>query len=449
MSPVVFAGPTIAAGEIRAIGAFEVRPPAAMGDVACAVREGHRRIGVIDGYFGGAASVWHKEILWAIRQGVQVFGAASMGALRAAELHRFGMRGCGEVFEAFRDGRLEDDDEVALVHGPGALGYPPLSVPMVNIRASLAGAGASGVLDADEARCLADALKATFYPERSWAGVLDAAERLLSPRVRDALGAWLDGGRIDQKKRDAVAMLRAMLAEADRPAPEFAFEWSVMWDKAHAWCVARDAAREAERDAAAGVLDELRLEPVAYRRLERLALARHLATAPARGAVPDDASLSRALGALRAARGLGSRRALDDWLSRNDLGEAGLRRLLTGEVAVEARARDAGRALDGAMLDERRLSGAYPRLAGRAGAKREALEAARRAGGGRLPPLPPRSILRGWFSESVLSERPDEDAAALHVRLGLPDAEACDALIAAEFLFRRLEGGGAAPDEER
>ena len=37
-------------------------------------------------------------------EGVPVFGAASMGALRAAELHEFGMRGIGRIFEAFRDG---------------------------------------------------------------------------------------------------------------------------------------------------------------------------------------------------------------------------------------------------------------------------------------------------------------------------------------------------------
>ena len=83
-------------------------------------------IGIIDGYFQWAPAVWHKEILWAIQQGVHVFGAASMGALRAAELAPFGMRGVGRIFEAYRDGVLpgsgdepfEDDDEVAVVHGP-------------------------------------------------------------------------------------------------------------------------------------------------------------------------------------------------------------------------------------------------------------------------------------------------------------------------------------------
>ena len=45
--------------------------------------------------------------------GTQVFGAASMGALRAAELAPFGMIGVGAIFAAYRDGRLTGDDEVA------------------------------------------------------------------------------------------------------------------------------------------------------------------------------------------------------------------------------------------------------------------------------------------------------------------------------------------------
>ena len=54
-------------------------------------------IGVIDGYFDGVPSVWHKEILWALSQGIRVFGGASMGALRAAELDGFGMTGVSDA----------------------------------------------------------------------------------------------------------------------------------------------------------------------------------------------------------------------------------------------------------------------------------------------------------------------------------------------------------------
>ena len=79
--------------------------------------------------------------------GIAVFGASSMGALRAAELHEFGMVGVGQIFEMFRDGVLEDDDEVALQHGPEELNYLPVSEPLVNIRATLKHAFEEGVIE--------------------------------------------------------------------------------------------------------------------------------------------------------------------------------------------------------------------------------------------------------------------------------------------------------------
>src|SRR6185503_19851746 len=93
-------------------------------------------------------AVWHKEILWAMSEGIHVFVSGSMGALRAAELASFGMIGVGAVFEAYRDGVLEDDDEVAVVHAAAEHDYRAGSEALVNIRATLARARTEGVLDA-------------------------------------------------------------------------------------------------------------------------------------------------------------------------------------------------------------------------------------------------------------------------------------------------------------
>src|SRR5271167_289767 len=162
MTMFVFVGPTLAAEEIAASGEFVCLPPVAQGDLYRAARLRPRAIGVIDGFFSGAPSVWHKEILWAISQGIPVFGSASMGALRAAELHAFGMRGVGRIFEAFRDGALEDDDEVAVVHGPAEIGYLAASEPMVNIRETLALAETKGVLTPESRRSLEGFAKSLY-----------------------------------------------------------------------------------------------------------------------------------------------------------------------------------------------------------------------------------------------------------------------------------------------
>jgi len=178
MMTFIFVGPTLPADEIARTQGFVFLPPVAQGDLYRAARLRPRAIGVIDGFFSGAPSVWHKEILWAISQGIPVFGSASMGALRAAELHAFGMRGVGRIFEAFRDGALEDDDEVAVVHGPAELDYVAASEAMVNIRATLARAEVEGVVSPASRRALDAFAKSLFFPQRSWEALLAGASNV-------------------------------------------------------------------------------------------------------------------------------------------------------------------------------------------------------------------------------------------------------------------------------
>src|SRR5262245_59945039 len=146
MDIVVFTGPTLSAQEAYDELDAIYLPPVAQGDVYRVARTKPLAIGIIDGYFERVPSVWHKEILWAMQEGVHVFGSASMGALRAAELCSFGMEGVGEIFEAYRDGVLESDDDVAIIHGSADMGYVALSEAMVNIRRTLADAVSAGVI---------------------------------------------------------------------------------------------------------------------------------------------------------------------------------------------------------------------------------------------------------------------------------------------------------------
>ncbi|HVK84540.1 MAG TPA: TfuA-like protein [Kofleriaceae bacterium] len=116
MTTLVYVGPTLPAAEVAArLPGARVLPPVAVGDVLRAVKRGGvRRIAIIDGYFERMAAVWHKELLVALARGIEVWGAASMGALRAAELAPFGMRGIGGIYRAFASGELIADDEVAV-----------------------------------------------------------------------------------------------------------------------------------------------------------------------------------------------------------------------------------------------------------------------------------------------------------------------------------------------
>jgi hypothetical protein len=205
---IIFAGPSLPPAARPSDRALEWRPPVRQGEVYAAAVTGPAIIGIVDGYFEVTPSVWHKEILWAMSRGIHVYGAASIGALRAAELHNFGMVGVGRIFAMFRDGVLADDDEVAVLHGPEELGYPALTDAMVNIRATLEAARAAAIIDAMLDARLTAIAKSLFYKERSWAAVVrrGAAGGLPAASLA-ALTAWLGGHTIDQKRADALAMV--------------------------------------------------------------------------------------------------------------------------------------------------------------------------------------------------------------------------------------------------
>ena len=120
-----------------------------------------------------------------------MFGAASVGALRAVELERYGMRGVGEIFRAYRDGELEDDDEVAVVHIPGQT-FACSSEAMVNIRSTLAAAAACGVVAEATSELLVSLAKNLFYPDRSYDRVVERGRQAGVPRAElSRLSSWL------------------------------------------------------------------------------------------------------------------------------------------------------------------------------------------------------------------------------------------------------------------
>ena len=79
MIAVIFAGPSLPPPAAPRVAGLEWRPPVRQGDLYLAALSGPAIIGVIDGYFERVPTVWHKEILWAMAQGIHVYGAASTG----------------------------------------------------------------------------------------------------------------------------------------------------------------------------------------------------------------------------------------------------------------------------------------------------------------------------------------------------------------------------------
>ncbi len=131
----IFADSTLSHEHIlEIIPSIQCKPAVKKGDVLRALSEGVKNIIIIDGNFDLCPSVWHKEILFALKQSITVIGAASMGALRASELHDYGMVGFGKIFDLYRENKIVADDELVVMHSAN---LPEKTLPLINIRLSI------------------------------------------------------------------------------------------------------------------------------------------------------------------------------------------------------------------------------------------------------------------------------------------------------------------------
>ena len=218
----LFAGPTLPdAATTISPDRISVLPPIAAGDLFLLSPVPGDRVGIVDGYFHQARSIPHKEILTFLAEGVHVLGASSMGALRAAELHRFGMTGIGAIYADFVHRRIEADDEVAVVHGPAESGYRAMSEALVNIRATLLGAQQAGIITSEQRQRLIAGQVRTPYQERSFRALVEMAGDVLPADRLAALGDFCRRSAVNLKRHDALLLVGQLQADGAR-SPEAA-----------------------------------------------------------------------------------------------------------------------------------------------------------------------------------------------------------------------------------
>jgi hypothetical protein len=440
----IFLGPTLSSEDACAIlPEATICPPAAQGDVWRAALKRPRAIGIIDGYFERLPAVWHKEILWAMSQGIHVYGAASIGALRAAELEPFGMRGVGEVYEAYSTGVLERDDEVAVMHGDASCSYRLLSVALVDVRATLRAASRTGVLAEQDVAALLDAAAGRHYSERRWPIIVEDAARRSNRSVLDSFVRWLPQGERSQKAEDARAMLALMKRRLDDDATPmsvaFEFEQTYFWSEAcrHGAC-AEDVVSEGNLSEA--LLDELRLMGAErYEAALAAASARYLASewARERGIVASDEQAQAVWIDVVARHALDNATLRKAWCDQQRLEPIELLHWMRRE-AIHGHAR---RSCEAGILrylpDALRASGEYAALLERASLKlsEEPQET----------PPDAEAVLR-WYYEDRLGQSVPHALDAELSRLGLADRDVWLRVLARELAFSRrkvprVEGG--------
>ncbi|WP_306044069.1 TfuA-like protein [Nocardia cyriacigeorgica] len=235
----VYAGPTLNRDDVAEFDREHhtttvLRSPIKHGDLFGSALGPDETVVVIDGLYHQNPALRHKEYLHALHAGARVIGASSIGAIRGAELSRFGMEVVGTVGQWYVHGEIDSDAEVAVAHLDDEHGWRPLSIPMVNIRYAAQRCGFdSAVVD----RIIAIA-REIFYAERSGSALVNAIEAQLGSAVASALLPDKKMRREhDVKKLDALTALRrahfsdtasdgrrSQLATADWRTPYF-YQW--------------------------------------------------------------------------------------------------------------------------------------------------------------------------------------------------------------------------------
>ncbi|PWB87462.1 TfuA-related McrA-glycine thioamidation protein [Methanobrevibacter thaueri] len=176
--------------------------PIKRGDLGHDIKENPDIIGIIDGVFHQNSAVGHREILDVMKRGVKVFGASSMGALRASELDSLGMQGIGYCYNQYASGAIDSDDDVAVMLDSESL--EALSVPLISMDYVFANAVSENILTQDEKDELVEISKSTFYPKRNYANTL--AKSSLDDEKKSKLINFIRESE-DIKKQDAKELL--------------------------------------------------------------------------------------------------------------------------------------------------------------------------------------------------------------------------------------------------
>lgn len=208
----VFCGVSVSPDECRgALPGCDVRGPVRRGDVHEAVADAVNVVGIIDARFQRTRAVSPSEIMDGLRSGMRIYGSSSIGALRAAELERFGMIGVGRVYEHVRGSTCFRDDLLAQALDGGLETND--TVPYVDLHLNLEALTEAGAVGAPVAERLCELYASLHFSERSPGNL----ERLVEQRhggdqsLLAALRLGFDHGR--PMRSDGLALLAAVKAD--------------------------------------------------------------------------------------------------------------------------------------------------------------------------------------------------------------------------------------------
>ena len=211
--PIIFLGPSLSHEKARKIFDADYRPPARKGDflrLAADFDVVEMAIGFVDGVFLQDYPPTPIEVYHLARKnGVLLVGAASLGALRAVELEKFGMVGIGKIFQLYKTGKVNADDEVAVTFASEG-DYQLQSEAMIDIRYNLYLAHKKGVINEKAKSMLVRLAKEIYFPHRKYTYILEEARNkypMLESEI-NSFGSYVRSNRKSLKEMDAIRLVK-------------------------------------------------------------------------------------------------------------------------------------------------------------------------------------------------------------------------------------------------
>lgn len=208
----VFAGLSLDRAAARKVFPGAVLPPAGPGDLSALLADERppAAIGIVDTLF--PLAVTPKEVTKAIKDGVIMYGAGGVGALRALECAAQGMIGVGRVYEMYRTGEVTADDEVLTSFDP--LTLIKSSQSMVDIREAMVFARQSGLVSPSTATAAIKIATAMHYTDRTYEKVALLLQQVVSAAEIQRYRTFVACSKIPQQQRsDALEMLASILRQ--------------------------------------------------------------------------------------------------------------------------------------------------------------------------------------------------------------------------------------------
>ena len=215
LKPIIFLGPSLSTEKAKKILDADYRKPAKKGDFLQLVFKETKYVGLIDGFFLQDYPPTPIEIYNLLRKkGTKVYGSSSLGALRAVELSKYGMIGVGKIFNLFRKGILDADDEVAVTF-TGYSNYK--SEALIDIRYNLFLAQKMGIIDIETKKIILRISKQTYFPYRTYSDILDKCKQKY-PEFNSQIEKFREHIQINRKslkENDAVLLLKRIKGDME------------------------------------------------------------------------------------------------------------------------------------------------------------------------------------------------------------------------------------------